>query len=791
MRWAFRLWSRDWRTALFAVLTLALTIGANTAFFAVADAVLLQPLPYQNPDDLVLIHGQTPRYPGRRLSLSPLDLLDLQAADGFSAMSGVSNIRLTWWNGEFNEPVAGARASANFFELMGVLPLYGRVFQPSDKTDHEPVALLSHHFFQSRFGGDPGVVGSTMTLDERPWTILGVLPPEFSFYFPNARDVWLPLVLDESERSKRRYRFLEVVGRLAPGASLESAQSSLDTISLRLEKTYPETNRDLRFRAVSFFKQRLGHLARPFWILFGALLVVLLAGCSNVSSMLLTKAASRRRELAVRRSLGATGQHLFRQTAAESLTLALAGGAAGLVVAFLAADLLSALVPADLPRIGRIAVDLRVALFTLALAAAAGLICAAAPGLTLKEGSLSTLLSAPGRSGMAGKRESRILGGIVALQIGFALALSVGAGLLLETYLNLRWLKTGFDPTGVTALYLNIPRERYTTDRQRAALLSEIERRVNGVGGVRSVGFTTSLPFSGTAAWIGFKPSEDAEESRTTHSLVAGDYFGVMGIRFLRGEAFSSRGGDLSPPPVVISESLARRLGGPDQALGRTILLTSRDKSRPRQVVGVVEDVRIDYQGNRGGECVYEPFSVYAPYYAAMTVKLEPGAAPPAEALKRRAARAEPQMVLYAVQAFDRLMAEGLARQSFLSRLFVGFAAIGLALLLLGVYGVVGFIGKRRTQEIGVRLALGASAADVHRLLLGAVAPFLAAGLALGLAASWAVTRFLNHWLEGGVSADLPTFVAAGLLVAAVAFASALQPARQASRIDPSDLLRV
>ena len=805
LRYAVRSLRHSPGFTLVAVLTLALGIGANSAIFSVVHAVLLRPFPYEDPGRLVVVWETQLEYGLPFMYASPPNYADWREQNQVFEEMGVFATR-AFFLADSDEPVRipGARVSASLFDLLGASPQLGRVFgAEEDRPGEGRVVLLSDGLWKGRFGADPGVIGRAITLDEETHTVVGVMTADFRFPPPidlegsaasEACEMWVPLARD-LKGSPRGAHFLTTVARLEEGVSLERAEAEMVTIAGRLEADFPDSNAGWSVTLVPLDEEALGDFRPALLVLLGAVGFVLLIACVNVANLQLARGAGRQREYAIRAALGASRGRLVRQMLTESLALALLGGAAGLAAAFWGLQVLLRLAPQDVPRLDEVSVDLPVAGFALATSIVVGVLFGMLPAIQGASADVNRWLKQGGRGSGPGLGASRLRGALVVAEIALSLVLLVGAGLLAQSFLNLRGVDPGFQPQDVLTLRVSLPRSSYSEPEQRVAAFRELERRVRATPLVEAGGFIYDIPMSadreGTSFTIEGDPPPGPGEGRIiNYSFVTPGYFEAMGIRLHRGRHFSERDEAGAPEVVAVNESLASRFFAERDPLRARIHLGSPQQA-PRRIVGVVANVKHDSLDR-------DPMPmVYVPYYQAararsMSMAVR-GAAPPAQLLSSVRAQVRGFVAgasIYDVKTMRQIVSESLARSRFSALLLGGFAMVALALAAVGIYGVISFTVARRTAEIGIRTAMGARPRQVVGMVLGHGMSLALTGVGVGLVAALALTRVLQSLLFAVTAQDPLTFAAlSGVLVGVAALACWL-PARRASRIDPMVALR-
>jgi putative ABC transport system permease protein len=785
-------------TAL-AVLTVGLGVGATTVMFSAVHGVLLKPLSYPEPDRLVMIRGATMAQPGRPGVISYPDYRDWRRESrSFETIAALRPADVTLAGPGGPERIEGARVTASFFQALRVVPELGQSFpEESDKPGGERVAVLGHRLWR-RLGGDPTLVGRTVTLSGQPHAIIGILPAGFRPPREVERaEVFAPLAMDGEELEQRGNRSLVAIGRLRSGVSVAQARAELAAVARHLEKEYPDSNTGVGAMVESLHADTVGELRRPLLVLLGAVAFVLLIACTNMANLVLPRALARRREMAVRAALGARRSRLVRQLLTESLLLGVVGGVAGLALAYWGLDALVSLAPAGTPRLRDIALDGRVLAFSLAVSLATGVAFGLAPALSASRTDVQAALHESGRSPALARHPGARL--LVVAEIALSLVLMAGAGLLLESFRRLLSVDPGFDPHNVLTLGVSLPATRYPRPDQRARFFAELLERVRIAPGVVSAAAVTELPLGGDASIAtrftveGRPAPAPGQKPRAEYHAVTAGYFETMRIPLKKGRTFDAGDRREAPAVAVVNEALAAQVFPGQDPLGQRLRIgIGTDESDPRtfEVVGVVGDVR------HVGRQVFALPEIYVPHpqqswsWMSLVVRTSGDPLALAGALRRAVAAIDSQQAVYDVRPLRELLSDSLAARSFIMALLGGFALLGLALATVGVYGVLAESVERRRGEIGLRLAVGASPGDVLRMVLGQAARLAAAGVTLGLAAAFALTRVMQSLLFGVSATDPATFATvAGVLAIAALLASYL-PARRAAGLDPATVLR-
>jgi putative ABC transport system permease protein len=796
LRYGVRMLIKKPGFTLIAVITLALGIGANTAIFSVVHTVLLRPLPFPEPDRLVVLAGKgkesliggTVAYP---------DYEDWRArAQSFEDMSCFLNtgFNLT----EVDPPVAapGRRVSWNFFPMLGVKPQLGRLFtDQDDRPGVSPTALISHGLWTEKFGGDPGVIGKTIRLNGDPFEVIGVLPSGFEFLRRDA--IYVPLGLwftPGHNILKRSNHFpLYVLGRLKRGITVEQARVEMESISRQLEREYPQTNRNWIATAARIADLQVENVRPVLLVLLGAVGFVLLIACVNVANLMLVRAAGREREVAVRLALGAGRARIVRQLLTESALIAALGGTAGLLIGAWGIEGLTALVPQDLARLDQVRLNGTVLMFTLGVSALTGLLFGLLPALRASRTDLHTTLKEGGRSA-AGSSWELARKGLLVAELGLALVLLIGAGLMLRTLYQLTRVDPGFNAENLLTVQFSLPGRTYNTER-RLAFFRECRARIEALPGVSSASFAMSLPIVGWNWGSNFTVADrPAEKAWATFTPVSANYFKTMGVRLLRGRVFNEAEMADSPPVTVINESLARRLWPNDDPVGKRLKQGSAESEAAwREVIGVVSDVKWDVVDQDAPSHVYLPLAQFNSSFVGLVVRTTDKPLALASTVEQAIHSIDKDLPVTS-RSMDQLMGNAIARQRLTMALMASFAALALALAGVGVYGVVSYAVEQRRREIGIRLALGAQTSDVLRMVVKQGMTLAGAGVAIGVAAALALAKLMTGFsslLFGVKATDPATFTLISLLLLAVALLAALVPARRATRVDPMVALRV
>jgi len=788
-----------------AVLTLALGIGANTAIFSVIYAVLLRPLPYAEPDRLALLWTRLEKIGLEQNWVSEPEVLDFREQSQLFESFGVvtnSNFILTG-NGE-PQQLVGAAVSSNFFSVLGATMRVGRDFSPEEEMPGAArVAVLSHGFWKRAFGGEESVIGSTILLSGRATTIVGVLPESFALMLPQEAhvstniDVWIPYAVDYA-RQERDSHGLTVIGRMKPGVTLTQAQAEMNGIAERLyELHYAHTGFEVK--VVSMQGDIVKKMRPALLVLLAAVGFVLLIACANVANLLLARAAAREREMAIRAAMGAGRARLLRQLLTESLLLAMLGGVAGAGLASWGVDALLALSPADLPRIDEVKIDARVLAFTFAIAAVTGILFGLIPALKASRINLTQTLKEGSRS-VAGGGAHRLRGLIVVAEIALALVLLAGAGLLLRSFIALMRVDPGFDPHNVLTMKMAVPRTKYKDGPAVANFYKQLVEKIQGLPGVESAGAVSHLPLSGDY-WGGTLTFEGVTANAERGNLasfevdqrvITPDYFTTMRTPLIEGRFFTSQDVPGKPLVAIVDETLARRLWPNASPVGRRLTF-GRFPEKPEQwaeIVGVVRHIRHHRLEAEVREQVYYPHARLS--FSGLTLAIRTTSDPLSMvgAVREAVRSLDKDQPVYRIRTMDSLVAGALAPARFTLMLLGIFAGVAAVLAMVGIYGVMSNAVTERTHEIGVRMALGADAGDVLKLVVGRGLMLTLAGVGVGLAGAFAATRVMTSLLYGVSATDAATFAAIPVILTGVALAASFIPARRAMKVDPMVALR-
>ncbi|HET9478995.1 MAG TPA: ABC transporter permease [Pyrinomonadaceae bacterium] len=782
---------------LIAAVTLALGIGANTAIFSSVYALLLKPFPFPELDRVVAIWDSYPSRGVIRNEVAMANYLDWRAQN--QSLEQLALYR--WWSANLTgsdhpERIQGFQITANFLDALGVKPIMGRNFtEEENQPGKDAVVILTYALWQRRFGGDPNIIGKKITLDSVAFTIVGVMPEEFRY--PANAEVYSPIAITPRLASNRQFNSYYVVGRVKPGVSIQSAQADIDNITARLEQQYPETNTGVRATVFPIVADTVRKYETGLWMGMAAVAFVLLIACANVANLMLARASGRQKEIALRAALGASRWRIIRQLLTESSIVALFGGALGILVAVWGIDALRAANPGDAAKFApgwhQLGINFTVLVFTIALSLFSGLLFGLAPALEVSKPNLNEALKEGNRQSSG--RSHRLRNSLVVFEVAVALVLLVGAGLFFRSFLTLFRTDPGFNPDNVLTMNLILSSAKYEDDTQSAAFYADLIQRVKAEPGVESAAAVNYLPLGGSNssdAYLveGAPEPPPGEENISRYRVCTTNYFSTMQIPLLTGRAFTDQDKAGAPPVIIVNETLARKHWPGQEAIGKRIRFDAPlDRAPWMEVVGVIKDVKHELTIDVTPE-FYLPHAQDSWRSMVIVARTTVDPASLAGSIRQHVWAIDKDQPVFDVRTMQEVRSISVGLQKFNSLMIGIFAAVALLLASIGIYGVMAFVVTQRTQEIGIRMALGARAPDVLKLVIANGMKLAALGLAIGLLASWVLTRFISKLLFGVEPTDPVTFGVVSLCLLAAAFLACYLPARRATKVDPLEALR-
>jgi putative ABC transport system permease protein len=800
LRYAARILLKKPGFTLIAVITLGLGIGANTAIFSVIDALMLRPLAFREPDKLFQVWESNVKRGYNEMDASYPNFADWRDQNQVFEQIAIYSSRTYNLAGAAEpERIQGAIVAPAFFPLLGVKPMLGRVLAPEEDHPNKVFsAVMSERLWRRRFNSDPQVIGRTISLGAKSFTVVGVVPNISDLaWLPNDTDLWIPISHGHGFDNRDGHGY-QVMARLKQGVTREQAQADLDRIAGSLAIRHPDSNTDQGVRLVPLQEQIVGDYKLALLALLGAVLFLLLIASANVANMLLARAAGRQKELSIRAALGAGRLRLIRQLLAESLLLACLGGAAGLLLAVWGVYLLVAFGPAEAPRAGEVAVDMRALGFTLAISLLTGIIFGLAPALQASRPDLNETLKdvMRGAAGSAGHRRTRSL--LVVSEIAISLALLVGAGLLMRSFLKLQAVPPGFNPNNLLTMRVSLEGPNYEKAESRIAFYDQLLEKIKALPGVQSVGARYHIPlvpadnYANLAFAIEGRLSDSANRPTAFYNTVSHDLFRTMEIPVLKGRPFSEHDDQKAQKVIIINETLARRYFPGEDPIGKRMTL---EEENPKEedwatIVGVVKDTKPLKLDRKPDPEMYMPFAQRPTRSMALMIRTTNKPESVVAAVRRNAQALDRNQLVYGLRTFEGVMSEAVATPRFRALLLGIFAALALILAMVGVYGVMSYAVALRTREIGIRMALGAEPRDALKMVMRQGAKLAAAGVAIGSVAAAALTWLIEGLLFDLRAADPVTFVTAPLLLAGAALLACYLPARRATKVDPVVALR-
>jgi putative ABC transport system permease protein len=802
IRYAIRLCLRTPGFTAVAAIALALGIGANTAIFTIVNAVLLEPLPFRDPARLVVLWETNARRPGRLNVVGPANYLRWrERATAFEDMAAFADTRLVLTGGAAPEEVTAQFAIGDVFAVMGVAPLIGRTFTPEEMADpNATVTVLSHAFWQRRFGSDPAIVGRPVPLNGKPTTIVGVMPPDVRLLMKSnslvgkPNDVWVPLPLPASARNPRG-RSISVIARLKPEVDVAQAQTQMTTIAAGLAAEFPAFDTGWSVRVLPLREELAGDLRPALLMLAGAVAFVLLIACANVANLLLARGAVRQREIAIRTALGAGRTRVIRQLLTESLVLGLAGGALGLLVAQWGLDALLALSPIDIAQVGDVRLSSPVLAFTATISLLTAVVCGLAPALEGARADVQESLKDGARQIGSGVRHRRLRNAFVIAEVALAVVLLAGAGLLLRSFSSLQSVNPGLDTSNVLTMRVALPGGKYDQPDKTLRFYEEAVRKVTSAPGVESVGIISYLPFTGLGAGtsftiVGQPPPLPGQNHVTDVTVCDNGYLQTMRVPLVKGRQFTDREMREKSNVVIVNEALAKRYFPGEDPIGKQLVIAMTEPNVPTEIIGIVGNAKFNDLRAEVRPASYWPHPQLP--YTAMTFTVRTTGDPMALAslVQREIQSVDKDQPVSDVRTMNQWVARSLAQARFSSLLLAIFAALALVLASIGIYGVMSYTVGQRTSEIGIRLALGAESRDILGMIVGSAMRLAGLGLAIGVVLALALSRTLTSLLYETTGSDPLTFAVVVGVLGAVALLASYLPARRASRIPPVEALR-
>src|SRR5215510_8870531 len=796
-RYGARMLARNPVFTVVAMLSLALGIGANTAIFSVVNVLLLRPLPYPDSSRIVDVWHTPPQesFPGLdRFSVSPANYLDWKSQNkAFEQMAiyQYAGFSLSAVGDPMN--VTGAAVSSDFFSVLRSNVSLGRSFLPDEEQPGRgQVAVISHGLWQRAFGANPNLIGQTLTLNSQRFTVIGIMPA--GFQFPRYAELWVPLAWDERERQTRSIHVYLVIARLKQDVSLASARAEMSGISRRLEQQYPEANKGWGAVVIPLHEDLVGAARQALLVLFCAVGFVLLIACVNVANLMLAKGANRQKEIAIRIALGAPRARIVRQLLSESILLAAAGGLIGLFLAGWGVELLTRLGSDSLPNLGEFGIDIWALGFTLLVSFVAGIVAGIAPAFHLSAaGASETLKQDTGRSS-GGSTRQRTRMALVVSEVALSLILLIGAGLLIRSFWKLIQVAPGFDASNTLTMSVGLSSTKYSDPRQQSAFFDLAIEQIRALPGVVSAGATTTLPLEGIGSAQPFtiegRPAlAVAEQPLALTRYISPDYFRAMGIPLRKGRVFGDQDRKNETPVVIISEEMARRFWPGQDPIGRRLTPSFHLQEGPRVIVGVVGDVKAGLDAGDSATMYMSYKQSPRPY---MTLVARTASNPQnfVQAISKTIYEVDREQALRNVATMEQVLADSVSDRRFSMTLLISFAALALILATVGVYGVMNYSVMLRRREIGIRMALGARAVDVLRLVLGQGLTLMLTGVGVGLVGAYGLARLMEKLLFGVSATDFFTYFSVSVALMAVGLVASYIPARRATRVDPMIALR-
>jgi putative ABC transport system permease protein len=796
IRFGVRMLVRNPGFTLVSVIALALGIGANVAIFSVVNGVLLRPLPFKEPDRLMMIREtKLPVFP--EFSVAPGNFLD------WKKQNTVFERLVAFRGSGFNligtgdpERLRGMSVTDGFFATFGAQPELGRDFLPEeDQPGHSNVVILSHGLWQRRFGGDAKILNQAITLDGQSYQVIGVMPATFRLEGRES-DLWTPIAFTAQQAQQHGGHYLSAVGRLKPGVTEEQARTEMLVIAGRVAAQYPDVNTGWSIKMMPLLEFSVRSIKPALLVLLVAVAFVLLIACANVANLLLARAAGRQKEIATRTALGAGRWRIVRQLLTESVLLSMVGGVAGLVLANWGMKLLLTLAPTDLPRLNNVSLDVRALAFAASITLLTGVIFGLMPALQASKPNLNETMKDAGRGSTEGGRRQLIRSSLVVLEVASALVLLVGSGLLIKSFWRLQKVDPGFNPGNALTMSVQLSKTKYPEEKQQVTFFQQLIEKARALPGVQSAGAGQSIPLSGSDMVLAFEVDgrpplpPDATQS-TNYYSVSADYFKAMGIPLRRGRVFTDRDTKDSPRVAVINETMAQKVFPNENPMGKRITFDNREKNPEWfEIVGIVGDVKQYGLDQATSMQTYEPYTQQTFSYMTLVVRTAGDPTNLSAAIRGELSNLDKEQPATNIKALREFFSTSIAQQRFATVLLAVFAAVALVLAAVGIYGVLSYAVTQRTHEIGIRMALGAGRSDVLRLVVGKGMLLTVIGVTGGLAAAFGLTRLMASLLFGVTATDAMTFAGVASVLLAVALLACYIPARRATKVDPLVALR-
>lgn len=779
------------------IIVLALGIGANTAIFSVVNSVLLRPLNYPDSDRIMTLWEDHTRRDGPAQEwTSPTGFQDWKDQNTvFENIAAVNDWRPTLTESGEPEMLSGALVSSGAFSVVGIKPILGRDFTDTDdKAGAERVAIISYGLWQRRFNGDQSVIGRNVRLSGDSFTIIGVMPAGLQFPIVNNAEIWRTIHPTWDDRCQRGCATIRVLARLKAGVTIERAQTEMSAIAGRIEQQFPETNKNVGALVVPLRDFIVSDTRQAMLVLLFAVGFVLLIACANVANLMLAKAATREREIAIRSAMGASRWQIVRQLLTESTLQALIGGALGVILAYWMVDSLISISPDGTPRLDEVRIDNRVLLFSFGISALTGLLCGMIPALQSAKPDLNQALRDSGAGNKSSARGGRMRSGLVIAEIAIALTLLIGAGLLMRSFVLLQSIDPGFKPANILTARIGLPTSAYPERQQVASFYNQLHERLKALPGVQAVSFNTTVPMTGTNADASFviegRPAPPPDQQPAAWvNIVNHDYFRTMSIRLISGRLFDDNDRENSQRTIVISQTMAQRFWPNENPVGKRIGFGGQ-APQWREIIGVVADVRHFGLSSDARPTVYFSDRQQAARFMTLVLRTNGDPLNLVDSVRSQVQALDNNLAISNVQSLEQIVSNSIAVPRFVMLLFGSFAAVAMLLAGLGIYGVMAYSVAQRTQEIGIRLALGAQSRDVLRMVLTQGMTLAVIGIALGLAASFGLTRLMSNLLFGISPTDPLTFAVITVLLTTIAWLACLIPAMRATKVDPMIALR-